>query len=86
MNKIWLYGRILQTNSLSQSQVIEGTRESNHNFWLTHQNQKRNHKKFEDATVSLGISLPPVIDEENEREGNVVFEIDGEDTKKCDIF
>ena len=45
-----------------------------------------NHKKFEEATVRLGISRPPVNDEEKEREGHVVFEIDGKDTRKNVIF
>ena len=83
---IHLYTRILHSNSLKQAQVVPDTRESSRHFWLTHRNQTMNHKKFEEATVRLGISRPPVNDEEKEREGHVVFEIDGEDTRKNVIF
>ena len=76
MNEISLYGRILKANSLIQDQAVPDTREANRHQWLTFHNHDRNHQRFEEATVDLGIARPPVNDEEKEREGNVVFEID----------
>ena len=86
IDEIWLYGRILQKNSLIQEQVVPDTRESHRHFWLTHHNQNLNHEKWEEATVRLGISRLPVNDEEKEKEGHVVFKIDGKDTRKNVIF
>ena len=83
---VHLYKRILHANSLKQEQTVPDTRESYRHLWLTFRNQNLNHEKWEEATVRLGIARPPVNDEEKEKEGNVVFEIDGEDTRKNVIF
>ena len=81
-----MYKRILHANSLKQEQTVPDTRESYRHLWLTFRNQNLNHERWEEATVRLGIARPPVNDEEKEKEGNVVFEIDGEDTRKNVIF
>ena len=86
LNEVHLYRRIEKANSSTQDMIVLEVRESHRHFWLMYHNQKRNHINWEKANVCLGIAHLLIDDKENKREGNIIFERNGEDTKNNVLF
>ena len=73
LNEEWLMKRIERRNSVKQEMKVTTSRESYRMLWLTYDQLLRNYMRWEDALCELGFARRPIDDEEERREGYVVF-------------
>lgn len=73
LNGIKFYSKIQEHNSAKQDVIKVDPRDALRVLWLTYHNQKRNHEKFEEACVELGLARMPADEKERQSEGHVIF-------------